>query len=370
MATEKRPERWDDEPEEGLKEIIKANLKLIERLEDENRQLRHDLGERRKELKGIYAIEKIVDKYDSLEDILQGIVNILPPAYQYPEVTCARINYQGRVYKSDNFEETEWKQYTDIRISGKPVGSLEVFYTREMPESDEGPFLHEERTLIDKIAHRIGKIILRLNTSEALRESEDRFRKLVETTSDLIWEIDENAVYTYISPKITEMLGYEPEEVIGKKPFDFMPPEEGPSIEAVFRTIANERKVFRNLENINRHKNGQEIILETSGVPFFDPDGTFKGYRGIDRDITKRKQTEDELKKTNITLQDSLNKVKQLSGLLPICASCKRIRSERGYWESIERYIAAHSEAEFSHSICDECARVLYPDEFQERGGD
>lgn len=353
----------DGMPASKFGEILDVNLKLIKLLEEENKKLLHDLNERKKELKGIYDIEKIVDSYDSIEKILQAIVEIIPPAYQYPEVTCARITIRNIEYRSKKFMETEWKQGSVIRVWGKPEGSVEVYYTEERPESDEGPFLQEERTLIDKIALRIGKTLQRLYATEALEKSEDRFKKLVETTSDLIWEVDEKGVYTYISPKIKEVLGYEPEEVIGKTPFDIMPPDEGVSIAAVFNSIASERKKFSGLENINLHKDGYQVILETSAVPFFDLDGTFKGYRGIDRDITKRKQTEDELKKINIELQDSLNKVKLLSGLLPICASCKRIRTEKGYWEGIERYISNHSEAEFSHSICDECAKRLYPDE-------
>jgi len=224
--------------------------------------------------------------------------------------------------------------------------------------------MSEERKLINKMALRIGKIAEKMDAAEALRKSEDRFRKLVETTSDLIWEVDEKGFYTYVSPKIKEVLGYEPEEAVGRKPFDFMPPEEGKSIAAVFDSIASERKRFKNLENVNLHKNGSIVVLETSAVPFFATDGTFKGYRGIDRDITKRKQTEEELKKINAELQDSLNKVRLLSGLIPICAACKRIRTERGYWENIEKYISKHSEAEFSHSICEECATRLYPEEF------
>ncbi len=348
-----------------FEEIMEVNLKFINRLEEENKILRHDLNERRKELKGIYDIEKIVDRYDTRDEILQAVVEILPPAYQYPEVTCSRINMHDSEYRSKNFIETEWKQASEIRVSGKPEGSVEVFYIEERPESYEGPFLQEERIFIDKIAHRIGKVTQRLMATVALQESEDRFRKLVEATSDLIWEVDENIVYTYVSPKIKEVLGYEPEEVIGKTPFHLMPSDEAKSLGAVFESIAAERKKFSGLENINIHKNGYHVILETSAVPFFDQGGTFRGYRGIDRDITKRKQTEDELKRMNIELHDTLNKIKQLSGLLPICASCKRIRTEKGYWENIERFITTHSEAEFSHSICDECAQRLYPEEFK-----
>jgi len=350
-----------------FRDIIQANLKLIKRLEEENKKLLYDINERRKELKGNYDIEKIVDSYESFEEIMRAIVEVIPPAYQYPEVTCARIIIRGAEYRTKNFKETEWKQDSVIRIVGNPEGSVDVYYTEERPESDEGPFLSEERNLINKMALRVGKIAEKMDATEALRKSEDRFRKLVETTSDLIWEVDEKGVYTYVSPKIKELLGYEPEEVIGRRPFELMPQEEGRSIAAVFDSIASERKRFKNLENINMHKNGSQVILETSAVPFFDPDGTFRGYRGIDRDITKRKQTEDELKKINAELQDSLNKVRLLRGLLPICASCKKIRTEKGYWETIEKYISKHSEAEFSHSICDECASKLYPEEFPKK---
>jgi diguanylate cyclase (GGDEF)-like protein/PAS domain S-box-containing protein len=130
---------------------------------------------------------------------------------------------------------------------------------------------------------------------KALRDNEERFRGLVETTSDWIWEVDANGVYIYASPKVQDLLGYAPEEVIGKTPFDFMSPDEAAKIGAVFTEIVAARKPFERLENVNRHKDGRRMILETSGVPILDRDGGFKGYRGIDRDITERKQAEERL---------------------------------------------------------------------------
>lgn len=203
----------------------------------------------------------------------------------------------------------------------------------------------EKKTLVDRL--------------EQLRRSEDRFRKLVEDTSDLIWEVDENGVNTYMSPKIKAVLGYEPEDLIGKRPFDFMTPAEANFIAGVFKSIASERKRFRFscLENINLHKDGRRVVLETSAVPIFDPEGAFRGYRGIDRDVTRRRQVEDELKK-NIDLQDSFNKTKLKSGLVPICVSCKRVLTEKG-WEDVRKFIAEHSEADFSNGYCHECAERL-----------
>jgi len=134
----------------------------------------------------------------------------------------------------------------------------------------------------------------RKKAEEALRESRRRFRSLVEATSDWVWEIDQNGIYTYSSPKVKDLLGYEPEEIIGKTPFDLMPPDEAERVAGLFKDIAESRQPFNGLENTNLHKDGRNVVLETSGVPIFDEGGNLLGYRGIDRDITERKKAEEE----------------------------------------------------------------------------
>jgi PAS domain S-box-containing protein len=129
---------------------------------------------------------------------------------------------------------------------------------------------------------------------KSLRESEAKFRALVESTSDWIWEVDDHGLYTYSSPQVYTLLGYTPDEVIGKSPFDLMSPVEAVQLKEKLVSIAGERKHFRLLENANLHKNGQTVFLETSGTPIVDAQGVFKGYRGIDRDITERKEAEKE----------------------------------------------------------------------------
>ena len=126
-------------------------------------------------------------------------------------------------------------------------------------------------------------------TERELRESEERYRSLVETTADWIWELDDAGRYTYASPQVRELLGYAPEETIGRTPFDFMPEDEAWRVGEIFADIAGERRPFSALENVIRHRDGRLITLETSGTPVFDEAGTFRGYRGIARDITARK---------------------------------------------------------------------------------
>jgi PAS domain S-box-containing protein len=127
-----------------------------------------------------------------------------------------------------------------------------------------------------------------------LRESESKFRTLVESTSDWIWEVDERGIYTYSSPQVFDLLGFTVDEVIGKTPFDLMTPEDAERLKERFNCILRECQHFRLLENANLHKNGRVVFLETSGAPMFNAQGVFKGYRGIDRDITERKEAEKE----------------------------------------------------------------------------
>lgn len=125
------------------------------------------------------------------------------------------------------------------------------------------------------------------------------FESICEITSDWIWEVNEDGIYTYSNPKVKDILGYAPNEIIGKSPFDFMSKAEADKIAGIFKKLTKSKKSFFGLVNANIHKTGREVVLETSGVPVFDSGGSFKGFRGIDRDITRRKQLQDELIKAH-----------------------------------------------------------------------
>jgi len=122
------------------------------------------------------------------------------------------------------------------------------------------------------------------------------FRALVEMTSDWAWEVDARGRYTYSSPKVRELLGYEPAEVVGRTPFDFMPPDEATRVAGQFAAIVEQRREFHELVNVNRHREGHLVVLESSGVPIFDDLGAFRGFRGIDRDVTSRVHDEQRLR--------------------------------------------------------------------------
>jgi PAS domain S-box-containing protein len=188
------------------------------------------------------------------------------------------------------------------KIGVKSLLVLPVFLCRKLGGflglcyiGEPGHWSEDDLSILRISSDLIGRALEQRLVMEALRESEERFRSLTESTSDWIWQIDENAVYTYASPKVKEILGYEPEEILGKTPFDLMPPDEAKRVAAEFESIIKSQKAFDRMENVNLHKDGRLVVLETSGVPAFDEVGSLRGYRGIDRDITERKRVEEAL---------------------------------------------------------------------------
>jgi len=149
--------------------------------EEELQKSMSELDERVKELNCLFEISRLIEKRElTLDDLLEGIAGLIPPAWQYPDITCAKIELDGKELMTHNYEETIWQQVSDVLVHGVPSGKLVVAYLEEKPESDEGPFLKEERALLDAIAERIGRIIERKWAQDALRKSEEKFRELME----------------------------------------------------------------------------------------------------------------------------------------------------------------------------------------------
>ena len=135
------------------------------------------LTERNKELNCLYGISSLLENPNpSLGEIFQGIVDLIPPSLQYPEITCSRILLEDKEYKTENFKETNWKQSNEIFVTGKRMGVLEICYLEEKPEIDKGPFLKEERNLIDAIAERLGRIIERMRAREKQERLESQLQ--------------------------------------------------------------------------------------------------------------------------------------------------------------------------------------------------
>ncbi len=206
-----------------------VNVDITERkqAQDTLQKLARDLGERVKELNCLYGISHLVETPDiSMDEILEGSIDLIPPAWQYPQVTCARIIHDAREFRTRGFEESIWKQTAGIVVSGERAGVVEVCYRGEKPESDEGPFLKEEQNLLDAIAERLGKIIERKQAEQALQESEERFRNFMDSATEACFLFDSELDYVMVNQ--VGLLKFwppetRPEDVLGKNIQDIVP---------------------------------------------------------------------------------------------------------------------------------------------------
>jgi len=153
---------------------------------------------------------------------------------------------------------------------------------------------------------RLGIFLERERLMKSLEESKERYRNLIETTSDWIWECDGDGKYIYSSPRLIELLGYQPEEIINKTLMDIISPQQAKTFNTTYEKLFRAQEPINGLENICLGKSGQIVVLENNAVPIFDDQDNFLGYRGIARDITERKVAMEALKKSRDDLHASL----------------------------------------------------------------
>ena len=156
---------------------IARNITEQKKADKTLRENEHALQERVKELTCLYSLAKLIERPEiSLEEILEGIAKLLPPAWLYPEIAAARITLDEHSYSTPNFRDEEQKQSADIVVAGELRGSVEVVYSEKKPELDEGPFLREERSLIDAIAREVALIVERKQTEEDKERLQEQLR--------------------------------------------------------------------------------------------------------------------------------------------------------------------------------------------------
>ena len=197
---------------------LQTQLERMQEIQAESplKNASHDPGERVKELKYSYSISNLIrTPRISLAEILQRSVNLLPPAWQYPQITCARILLEDTEYKTDNFCETKWKLASKIREGDRQIGSVEVYFLEERPEKYEGPFLKKERTLINEVADYLSYVFEHNQVEKMLREKEELFR-LMFMQHDAIMLLIEPKTGRIVDAnnKAAEFYGYSRSELI------------------------------------------------------------------------------------------------------------------------------------------------------------
>jgi PAS domain S-box-containing protein len=197
---------------------------------------------------------------------------------------------------------------------------------------------------------------------EALQNERKILRTLIDNIPDAIYIKDEKCRKVIANLADVHNMGLQSEaEVLGKDDFDLFPKEIADKFIADDQSVIQTGKPVIEREEYVIDGEGQKHFLLTTKLPFRDEQNQIIGLIGIGRDITKRKMVEEERERLIKELQDAVADIKVLSGLVPICSSCKKIRDDKGYWTQLEGYIQAHSQAKFSHGVCPDCMKKLYP---------
>jgi len=283
---------------------LDASNQQLRTTQEELRKLNHDLVERVKELNCLYGLSHLAEKRDiTLEGIFQGLVELIPQTWQYPEITAGRIIFEGRRYETANFRKTAWIQSADIEVHGRKAGAIEVCYLRKRPAIDGGAFLKQERELLNALAERLGRIIERMETEEALRETRSYLEKLINYANAPIVVWDPEFRITIFNRAFERLTGYMSDEVIGKKLHMLFPKaswEE--SRNKVELTLSGE--YWESVEVPILCKNREIRLALWNSADIYAKDGTtLLAVIAQGQDITERKEAENKLQTANQQLR-------------------------------------------------------------------
>ena len=185
--------------------------------------------------------------------------------------------------------------------------------------------------------------------------SHREYMSIVEQAPIMIWRANPSTECDYFNQQWLRFTGRRMEQELGNGWAEGVHPEDLDRCLEIYLSAFEKREIFEMEYRLRRHDGAYRWLFDR-GVPFNDDHGNFAGYIGSCIDITENVEAR------RLILREKESEIKQLRGMLPICASCKKIRDDKGYWSQIETYIENHSEAEFTHAICPECMRKLYPE--------
>jgi len=228
-------------------------------------------------------------------------------------------------------------------------------------ESDERSQVVAE---LREIRRRVGEIEQAERELEAaygaLSASEARFRALVENSYDLVSELDAKGYVTWVSAASEEAIGWSRAELVGRFALERVHPDDLDATTDALATVV-ERGRARQHAYRYQHKDGGWVWLETSAASYRDEQGELR-ILAVSRNVTEQRRHLQQREAALRQKEEALEHVRVLSGLLPICTHCRKVRDDEGYWRSLEMHVADHSNAVFSHSLCEACLREHYGD--------
>lgn len=288
-----------DDP--NAEQKLRSLLAQLDLLQQNLRRTSHLLGKRTKELSYLYRISDWVTRENiSEKDFLQELVNLIPSAWQYPEIACARIVFDEKEFKTENFRKTDWIQASEIKIKNKPAGHIEVCYFENKPEEYEGPFLKEERILIDSIAIKTGHYFERKIMRDELGKNEENLRITLNSIGDAVIATDIVGRVTNLNPVAEKLTGWKYGDALNKPVEEIFVIKNARTGEQVQNPV---KKVLETggVVGLANHtklvsKNGKEYQIADSGAPIKNDDGKVIGVVLVFRDVTEEYKIQQELK--------------------------------------------------------------------------
>jgi PAS domain S-box-containing protein len=283
--------------EECLITVFK-DISEIKEAEKELKTLSFNLNKRVKELNCLHSITTLANKEDtSQEDLLQGIVEAIPLAYQYPDIAGARIIIYSNEHRTKNFRETPWNLKSDIVVFGKTEGCVEVCYAEESNVFNNDPFLEEEKTLIIIIAERAGKIMERIKAIQSLNNSEQKYRSIFDNAVEGIFQTTTDGRFMSANHALAKMFGYDSPEDLIKGVTDlsiqgYVNPED----RVKYKNILEEQGTITGFETQHYRKDGSIIWVLINARMIKDEAGRALYYEGTLEEVTQRKLAEEQLR--------------------------------------------------------------------------
>ena len=281
--------------------VIGNMLDITERknYEEKLKQINHDIGERVKELNCLYQLSKLTNNDAlSFDQILAELVNIIPSSYHYPEITRSRITFRNKVFESRNFIASQWYQSAEIYVHKEMVGILDVFYTQKMPDLFEGPFMLEERSLIDSIAAILGKTAEQRRSAILIKEQAKTFQAIIENTKESIYLISpEFKLLQFNKIASNRMLKHNGVEIkIGQDFNEIF----NPSTKDFFKSMCEDslKGNYRNEEVRTKGKFGDYYWANVKTSPVYTQENELLGVSLLVEVIDDRKKAERKLKES------------------------------------------------------------------------
>ena len=322
---------------------LRASNQQLQADQEQLKKLHHDSIERIKELNCTFGLAELIEQYKTdTEHIFEGLIELMLHAWQYPEITTARVIIDGIEYKSANFRITKWLQSADILVSDKKAGSIEVCYTEKKPDAEDGPFLVQERNLLNSLARRLGRLIEHRKAAEAiasanqqlrasnqqlqaveqqlraanqqlraeeqqlkalnqqlkaneinLKESEARYRSLVESSSEHIFMLSLDGVYLTSNDRVGQFGVGSGKSLIGRHLRDIYPPEVARIYQKQLKKVITKGKSI-DFEHLMPEPDAEHFHLDTL-YPIYRGSELY-AVGGICRDITDKVLAERELR--------------------------------------------------------------------------